>query len=88
MGNFKKKYDDSISSAGVYSELNFANDEFQEMNDLKEKKILLKGIIYFFIPVCLFGILAMFFPIVYAIFPVQESEICVCSFFEMQNDGD
>lgn len=58
------------------------------MNDLKEKKILLKGIIYFFIPVCLFGILAMFFPIVYAIFPVQESEICVCSFFEMQNDGD
>ncbi len=58
------------------------------MNELKEKKILLKGIVFVFLPVCLFGILAMFFPIIYALFPVQESEICVCSFFSMQDTGD
>ena len=28
----------------------------------------------------------MFYPGVYALFPIQESAICICSFFTMQNN--
>jgi hypothetical protein len=58
------------------------------MDSLKEKIILRKGLLFYFLPFGLIGVLSMFFPIVYALFPVQESEICVCSFFEMQRSGN
>ena len=78
----ERKYNDSISSASVYSEIAFGDKMgFQEMSDLKEQKILAKGALYLFVPVCLFGLLAMYFPSVYIMFPAQESEMCVCSFF-------
>lgn len=88
----EKKYADSISSAGLYSDIAFgveskSHSGFNEMSDLKESRILLKGLLYFFLPGCIFGVLAMFYPSVYATFPVQESEGCVCSFFESQENG-
>ena len=48
----------------------------------------MKGLLWFFCPFCAFGILAMFFPGMYALFPMQESETCICAFYEMQTqDG-
>ena len=58
------------------------------MNDLKESRILCKGMLWFMTPFFAFGILAMFFPSMYAFFPLQESETCICSFYEMQASGD
>ena len=37
--------------------------------------------VFFFIPVCGIGILSMYFPFVYALMPVHESELCICSFY-------
>ena len=53
------------------------------MNGLREKTILCKGLIFFFVPIAVFGAFSVFFPGFYALFPVQESAICICSFFEM-----
>ena len=58
------------------------------MKDLREKTILCKGLLYFFIPIIIFGTFSVFYPGVYAIFPVQESAICICSFFEIQINGN
>ena len=58
------------------------------MGDLKESRMICKGLIFFFLPVILFGGLSMFFPVVYAIFPVQESRMCICSFFEYQGNDN
>jgi len=57
------------------------------MKFLKEKQILIKGLLIA-VPIIVFGLLSMYFPLVYMLFPCQESAICVCSFFEMQRDGD
>ena len=62
---------------------NLTNHEFHQMNGLKEKTILCKGMTYFFLPIVIFGAFSAFFPSIYALFPVQESAICICSFFEM-----
>ena len=56
------------------------------MSDLKESRILLRGILYIFVPIVLFGVLAMFYPVIYTFFPVQESEGCVCNFNERSVD--
>ena len=57
------------------------------MGDLREKTLLAKGMCYIFVPVVLFGTASFIFPGVYAAFPVQESAICICSFYEMQVHG-
>ena len=42
-----------------------------------------------FVPLAAFGILAIFFPYVYAFMPVDETELCVCSFYkELSCDPD
>ena len=91
VGNHEQKFNESISSATVLSDLTYQGKAYDanylNLNTLKEKRILLRGAAIF-LPVCLFGILAMYFPLVYAIFPVEESMVCACSFFEMQRDGD
>ena len=58
-------------------------DQYREMSELKESRIVFKGLICYFIPFCILGVLAMFFPVFYSLFPVQESEICICSFYRM-----
>lgn len=63
------------------------NVDFLQLSHLKEKRILIKGL-FFFVPGVIYGILSMYFPYVYMAFPCQESAICVCSFFQMQRDGD
>ena len=50
------------------------------MSALKERTILLKGLLFFLLPAMVFGTLSMFFPGVYTIFPVQESSSCICGF--------
>lgn len=84
MGSHELKYKESVSSASVLTELLNPQDKtnFLKLDDMKENKILLRSL-YIFIPLLVFGILALFFPIIYAVFPVQESEVCVCSFFFM-----
>ena len=61
------------------------NSNFLKLGDLKEHRILLKSLIVF-LPLAFFGLLAIFFPVLYAIFPVQESELCVCSFWTMYDN--
>jgi hypothetical protein len=58
------------------------------MGDLKESRILCKGLMYLFLPVIIFGSVSNFFPIVYSIFPAQQSRMCICSFFKHQIDGN
>ena len=84
MDSHELKYKESVSSASVLTELLNPQDNtnFLKLDDMKENKILLRSL-YIFIPLLVFGILALFFPIIYAVFPVQESEVCVCSFFFM-----
>ena len=52
---------------------------------MRESRIICKGLAFIFVPFCIFGLLAMFFPGMYALFPMQESETCICSFYEMQS---
>ena len=80
--NHEQKYKESTSSASVLSDIAYPNDnkDFLRLTNLKEH-VLLKKALLIFSPVILFGVLAMFFPSVYSVFPVQESEICMCSFF-------
>ena len=84
VANHERKYADSISSATVYSDLAFGGQkQFQEIGGLKEEKILCKGLLFILLPGCIFGLLAMFFPSFYVLYPLQESGYCVCSFYEM-----
>ena len=61
------------------------NPDFLHLQGLKEHRLLLKSL-FIFIPLCIFGALSMFFPVIYAMFPVQESETCICSFIKMDRD--
>ena len=87
--NHEQKYKESVSSASMLSDIAYPNEakDFLRLSNLKEH-VLVKKALVLFSPVILFGILAMFFPSVYSVFPVQESEICMCSFFKMQANGD
>ena len=91
VANHARKYAESISSASVYSDLAFGGNQkqFQEIGGLQERKILCKGLLYILLPGCIIGCLAMFFPSIYVLYPLQESGYCICSFYEMQvNDND
>ena len=77
VGSHERKFNESISSANVYKNLAF-NDKKSKKDStdfgyLKETTLLLKGLLYYLLPICFFGVLAMFFPSIYAFFPVQES---------------
>ena len=81
----RKNQADSFGGESAGSDLTFDDSKkYDEIGDLKEQKILCKGFGWFFTPFCIMGALAMFFPSMYALFPVQESEFCICSFFTMQ----
>ena len=71
IANHEKKYNDSISSSQYMSDLQYGDQNaLREMSDLKESRILIKGILCYFVPVVILGGLAMFLPIFYSIFPV------------------
>ena len=53
----------------------------KEITKLSEKRIIGVGLLCFQLPILFFGVLAIYFPFVYAFLPVYESEICVCSFY-------
>lgn len=57
------------------------------MNQLTEQSILCKGMVYILLPISIFATLSMIFPKIYALFPVQESTICLCSFYAMEVNG-
>lgn len=52
------------------------------MTSLREENLIYKGFLYFLLPSCIWGIFGIFFPAIYTIIPVHESDICLCSFFE------
>ena len=59
-------------------------DDTEQMNkirNLSEGNLFFRGMIFFFLPIIAFGILSMFYPYVYAMMPVHESELCICSFY-------
>ena len=57
-----------------------------QIRDLNEAKLIKKGIFCFF-PLLAFGVLAIIYPYVYAFLPVDETELCVCSFYKILADG-
>ena len=57
-----------------------------KIRNLTEAKLIRRGLICFF-PVLALGVLAMIYPYVYAFLPVDETELCVCSFYKMLADG-
>ena len=56
-----------------------------KIRDLDEAKLIRKGLFCFF-PLLAFGVLAIFYPYVYAFLPVDETELCVCSFYKILAD--
>ena len=56
-----------------------------KIRNLTEAKLIKKGLICFF-PVLALGVLAMIYPYVYAFLPVDETELCVCSFYKILAD--
>ena len=60
-----------------------SKSSYLHMNELRENSILLNGFLFVFLPLLIVGVLSMFFPMVYVLLPVQESEFCVCSYWEM-----
>ena len=56
-------------------------DQMTKIRGLSEGNLILVAMVFFFIPICGIGILSMFFPFVYALMPVHESELCICSFY-------
>ena len=73
-----------MSSSVVLTELLVTsdNDNFSRLSELQEDVIIKKSL-WIFVPIIIFGAFSMFFPLVYALFPVIESETCVCSFYEI-----
>jgi hypothetical protein len=51
------------------------------MTSLREEVLIEKGFLYFLLPSIVMGIFGAFFPGIYSIIPVHESDICLCSFF-------
>ena len=78
----EKKFTDALTMTRTTSDVKTAEEqkEFEQMNALKERNILLKGLLFFLLPAMIFGCLSMLFPGVYTIFPVQESSFCICGF--------
>ena len=78
----EKKFTDAFMMTRTTSDVKTAEEqkEFEQMNALKERNILLKGLLFFLLPAMIFGGLSMLFPGVYTIFPVQESSFCICGF--------
>ena len=80
----EKKLSDSLTRTRTTSDVKTAEEqkEFEQMRALKERSILLKGLIFFLLPAMIFGGLSMLFPGVYTVFPVQESSYCICGFLQ------
>ena len=72
VASHEKKLSDSLTRARTTSDVKTAEEqkEFEQMRALKERSILLKGLIFFLLPAMIFGGLSMLFPGVYTIFPV------------------
>ena len=84
MSAHRRNYQESIETMGTAGSDIFQDDTSQmnKIRDLTESKLIKKGMLCF-LPICIFGILAIFFPYVYAFLPVDETELCVCSFYRL-----
>ena len=49
------------------------------MLNLQEKVLIKKIYAYFLLPALMMGLLAVFFPLLYALVPAHESYECICS---------
>lgn len=51
------------------------------MKQLREKVLVSKFFAYFVLPAVVLSFLGMYFPYVYAMLAVNESDMCICSYF-------
>jgi hypothetical protein len=51
------------------------------MKQLREKVLVSKFFAYFVLPAVVLSFLGMYFPYVYAVLAVNESDMCICSYF-------
>ena len=71
-----------------YNSLKISDKQYiADMMQLKEETLLRKSIQYFLIPSILLGAIGCYFPYVYAMLPGNESDLCVCSFFQAMKSG-
>lgn len=59
----------------------------KEMKQLREEVLLKKFFIYFVAPALVFSVLGCYFPYVYAMLAVNESDMCICSYFNDQHQA-
>jgi hypothetical protein len=58
------------------------------MKQLREKVLVSKFFAYFVLPAVVLSFLGMYFPYVYAMLAVNESDMCICSYFINETDVD
>lgn len=56
------------------------------MTNLREETLIFKGVFWFLLPSICIGVLGVFFPAVYSIIPVHETDTCLCYFFKQVFD--
>ena len=54
----------------------------REMQQLREEDLIKRSLLFFLLPMVVIGLLGCRFPYVYAVLPVHETDMCICSFFE------
>jgi hypothetical protein len=54
--------------------------------ELKETKLIIKGLLFVLLPMLILGILGTKFAEVYSIIPAHESQICLCNFLQDNSD--
>lgn len=57
-------------------------EKFQQLRQLTESKLLKSMFCKVYLLIVIFSILSSFFPILSAVLPLQESQICICSFYQ------
>lgn len=70
---------ESIRSSMVIS----VNEEtyIKEMMNLREEVLIKKGTLYALLPSTILGILANFYPYVFAFLPSHFTQFCICKFY-------
>lgn len=53
----------------------------QKIHNLREERLIKQGCLYFIGPSIVLGLLGCFFPLVYIILPIHETDTCLCSFY-------
>jgi len=55
----------------------------KRMTELREERLIRRGFTFFILPSMVLGLLGCFFPSLYVVLPIHETDICLCSFLEV-----